>query len=294
MKNISVINFNYPIVSNLAFFNGQFIPLEKASLHVSDLSIQRGYGIFDFFRTIEHVPLFLDNYLDRFYRSAESLHLPVPLNREKLTEVIAELIDRNKIAESGIRLSLTGGYSADSYELATPNFIITQQELKPMPARWGTEGMKLMTHEFLREFPSVKSINYLTAVWLHEKRKRAAADDVLYYKNNEVSELPRSNFFIITHDDVLVTPAKNVLPGITRMKLIEMASSQYTIEERTLTLDEVYTAKEAFMTSTTKQLVPIVQIDNKMIGDGKPGLVTNTLNTRFGVLCRQACREHAQ
>jgi branched-chain amino acid aminotransferase len=276
-----------------AFFNGQFIDEDKAALHVSDLSIQRGYGIFDFFRTIEHVPLFLDDYLDRFYRSAEALRLPVDLNRDKLTSVIQELIDQNKIPESGIRLTLTGGYSPDSYELAIPNFLITQVVLKPMPARWTENGMKLITHEYLRDLPFVKSINYLTAVWLQEKVRHAKADDILYHKNNEVSELPRSNFFIVTKDDVIVTPGNNILHGITRMKLLEMASALYKIEERTLTLHEVLDAKEAFMTSTTKQLVPIVQIDNNTIGNGRPGAITTALNTRFRVLCDEFCRKLA-
>ena len=280
--------------NRIAFFNGQFIDEQKATLHVSDLSIQRGYGVFDFFRTIEHVPLFLDDYLDRFYGSAETLRLPVPLDRNKLTTVIYDLIDQNKIAESGIRLSLTGGYSPDSYELSIPNFIITQSPLKPPPARWLEQGMKLITHEYLRDLPSVKSINYLTAVWLQEKVKQKGADDVLYHLNSEVSEMPRSNFFIITEDDVIATPAKNILRGITRKHLIEMASSSHTIEERAVTLRDVLSAKEAFMTSTTKQLVPIVQVDNNVIGNGRPGVITTELNTRFRVYCRSFLQKTAQ
>ena len=277
--------------NRIAFFNGQFIDEAKATLHVSDLSIQRGYGIFDYFRTIEHIPLFLDDYLDRFYRSAEGMRLPVELDRNKLISVIQELIDQNKIPESGIRLTLTGGYSPNSYEMALPNFIITQTPLIPPPARLAENGMKLMTHEYLRDLPSIKSINYLTAIWLQEKVQHAGADDLLYYRNNEVSELPRSNFFIITKDDVIVTPANNILHGITRMKLLELASPHYKIEERTLNLDEVFTAKEAFMTSTTKQLVPITRIDNNVIGNGRPGSITTTLNTRFRVLCEEFCHK---
>ena len=143
--------------NRIAFFNGQFLDESKAMLHVSDLSIQRGYGIFDFFRTIEHVPLFLDDYLDRFYRSAEGLRLAVELDRNKLTAVIQELIDQNKIPGSGIRLTLTGGYSPDSYRMALPNFIITQTPLTPPPARWTENGMKLITHEYLRDFPLIKN-----------------------------------------------------------------------------------------------------------------------------------------
>ena len=270
-----------------AFFNGEFIDEQKAALHVSDLAVQRGYGIFDFFRTVEHVPLFLDEHLDRFYRSAKGMRLPVQLDRNKLIMVIEELIDRNKIPESGVRLTLTGGYSPDSYEIAIPNFIITQTPMKPPLARWAETGMKVITHEYLREMPSIKSINYLTAVWLQEKIKAAGADDVLYYKNNEVSELPRSNFFIVTKDDVIVTPAKNILHGITRMKLLDFATPLYRVEERTVTLDDVRIAKEAFLSSTSKHITPIVQVDNNIIGDGRPGIVTRSMNTRFRVFCHE-------
>lgn len=271
-----------------SFLNGQFVDEDKACLHFTDLSIQRGYGVFDFFRTIDHVPLFLDDYLDRFYRSAAGLFLPIDLTAGQLKSIIHELIDHNKIAASGIRLMLTGGYSPDSYEIATPNFLITQQPLKPTPAGWIEHGIKVITHEHVRELPGIKSINYLMGAWLQQKVKSTGANDVLYYKNNEVSEFPRSNFFLVTHDDVIVTPSENVLPGITRMKVIELAATHGKMEKRAITLNELHEAKEAFLTSTTKHLIPVVRIDDIIIGDGKPGQLTRKLGTLF----QEYCTEH--
>ena len=104
------------------YFNNRFIENEEALLHVSDLSIQRGYAVFDFFRTVQAVPLFPDDHLHRFYQSAAAMHLQVDKTKTELSAVIHELIRRSSIAEAGIRIMLTGGFSADSYHpTTTPN-----------------------------------------------------------------------------------------------------------------------------------------------------------------------------
>ncbi len=110
-----------------AYLHGQITPLDQAFLHVSDLAIQRGYGVFDFFKVHAGQPLFLNHYLDRFYRSAQLMELEVPLARPALMEVIQELIRLNDLPLSGIKMILTGGYSANGYEPGEPNLLLTQQ-----------------------------------------------------------------------------------------------------------------------------------------------------------------------
>ncbi|MBD0280214.1 MAG: aminotransferase class IV, partial [Flavisolibacter sp.] len=117
--------------NRFAFINDAFIPEEKASLPIQDLSMQRGYGIFDFFRTVNHHPLFLDEHLERFYYSAEQMRLAVPYEKESLKEIIAILLHKNNNSASGIRMLLTGGCAPDGFTITTPNFIITQQLLLP-------------------------------------------------------------------------------------------------------------------------------------------------------------------
>lgn len=109
-----------------SFFNNEFLPIEKNLIHVSDLATQRGYGIFDFFKVVNGKPLFIEDYLTRFYKSAEVMSLTVSLSREELKKIIAELIQKNDVADAGIKMILTGGYSPDGYEIAKPNLIITQ------------------------------------------------------------------------------------------------------------------------------------------------------------------------
>jgi branched-subunit amino acid aminotransferase/4-amino-4-deoxychorismate lyase len=260
-----------------AFINHQIMPLKEAFLHVSDLSIQRGFGVFDFFRLHQGQPLFLPEYLDRFYLSAGMLGLEVPLQREALTETITTLIRKNNLPVSGIKMILTGGYSADGYAPAAPNLIITQQPVAlPDPAKI-EKGIKIITHGYVRELPLCKTINYTMGLRLIPALREAGADDVLYCHEGLVTEFPRCNFFIVTTDNTVMTPAADVLLGVTRKKVLELARQQYRVVEGPVTLADIGQAREAFLTSTTKRILPVVGVNGTPVGDGRPGEVTLAL-----------------
>src|SRR5215213_2999036 len=128
--------------SRISFFNGSFIEEEKVFIHVSDLAIQRGYGVFDFFKVVDDVPLFMNEHFDRFFSSAAGLGLEPGLNKIEIANIAQGLINRNKIPYSGIKILLTGGYSQDGYNPATPNLIIIQQQMSPRPANVFEKGFK--------------------------------------------------------------------------------------------------------------------------------------------------------
>lgn len=272
------------MTTRIAYINGQFIEEEKAFLHISDLAILRGYGIFDFFRTVNHVPLFIEDHLDRFFHSASGMRLKPGTTREELKLIIHHLIKTNNIPVSGIHILLTGGYSSDNLEILAPNLNITQQPLSAPSSELFEKGIKVITHEYVRELPDVKTTHYIMGIWLQQKIKQHTAADVLYHQNDIVSEFPRSNFFIVTEDDVVMTPEKNILGGITRMKVLELARKNFATEERTVSIENIRNAKEAFMTSTTKRILPIVQADDMIIGNGRPGPVTQMLDAAFAEL----------
>lgn len=257
-----------------AYIHGNVQPLESAFLHVSDLSIQRGYGIFDYCKIQLGQPVFLDDYLERFYASARLMELAVPLAPEALKEAIGQLIQANSLTLSGIKMILTGGYSANGYDPGEPNLIILQQPLTLPSQDMVRQGIRIITYDYVREIPRAKTINYSTGIRLIKQINEAGASDVLYRKDGVVTEFPRCNFFIVTQDDVVVTPAEDVLLGITRKNVLKLARQKYRAEERAVTLDDIAQAKEAFLTSTTKRILPIVQVDDRMIGNGKPGAVT--------------------
>ncbi|HXB06114.1 MAG TPA: aminotransferase class IV, partial [Puia sp.] len=228
-----------------SFVNDSLVPATQASLGVTDLSIQRGFGIFDFFKTLDHAPVYLDDHLDRFFSSASRLGLNPGKSRDELKYMIGRLLNRNGIANSGVKLTLTGGYSADGYSLARPNLVITQQPLTMPISAEPAKGIRLMTYPHMRQLPEIKTIDYLMAIWLQPKLREKGADDVLYHWDRVITECPRSNFFLVTAEGTLVTPGREVLRGITRMKVLAAAKERLTTEERDVSIDELRGAKEA-------------------------------------------------
>lgn len=176
---------------------------------------------------------------------------------------------------------LTGGYSADSFEPALPNFIILQQPLQLPTKEKFHKGISIILHEYMRDLPEIKSTNYLMAIWLRDKVKQQKADEVLYVKDNVALEFPRANVFAVTKAGTVVTPEENVLNGITRMMVLQLAEKKYTVEKRPLTVEELYNAAEVFLTSTTRRILPVLKINDQIISEGKPGAITLNLYNSF-------------
>jgi D-alanine transaminase/branched-chain amino acid aminotransferase len=260
-----------------AIINGNFVAADEARITISDLSIQRGYGIFDFFKVLNGRPIFLDDHLERFYRSASLLRLPVQQTREELKALLRELLRRNNQPNCGVRITLTGGHSDDGYSIGQPNLLVTQRPL-PNNKALSERGIRLMTHEHQRQIPEAKSIDYLMPIWLQPILREKNADDVLYHRGRLLSECPRSNIFVVTPKDEVLTPARNVLKGVIREKILQLAQSNIRASERDVTLDDLRAAKEVFMTSTTKNILPVVSIDGAPVGSGKPGSVGSQLS----------------
>jgi branched-chain amino acid aminotransferase len=248
------------------FLNDRFIEEEKAVLHFRDLSFQRGYGVFDFFRLVENKPLFLEHHIDRFYFSSEGMHLPFTLERQEFTDRLSELILQNNLPNSGVRISLTGGFSEDGYTIGKPNLVLSQHQFSPPSEEQRRQGISLITYEYQRQLPYYKTIDYLMAIWLQPLRTEKKADDILYHQNGLITESPRSNFFLVTKENKIITPAENVLSGITRKKIIVLAKKDFEVEERDIELGEIKEAKEAFLTSTTKQVLPVRRINDTVFG----------------------------
>lgn len=257
-----------------AYIHQEIVPLREAFLHISDISIQRGYGIFDYIKIQGKQPLFLDDYLDRFYQSATLMELPLEVPRETIKTAIADLARINDLEQSGLKMILTGGYSENGYDPGPPNLIMTQQPLTLPDQEKVNKGIKVITYAYAREMASAKTINYTTGIRLIKQIKAKAAEDVLYHQKGEVLEFPRCNFFLVKKDGTIVTPDQGVLQGITRKNVLQLAGKKYKTEVRAVQLSEIAAAKEAFLTSTTKRILPVVQVDDHTIGDGKPGIIT--------------------
>mgnify|MGYP006283927987 CR=1 FL=1 len=261
--------------------NGHMVPASSATLAVNDLAILRGYGIFDYFLFQHFQPLYIDEYLQRFFRSAELMHLAIPMSQTELHRAILQLIAANQAERGGIRLVLTGGYAPDGYTPVAPNLIIMQHPWPTHPEYCYTDGVKLLTAPFSREIPEVKTINYMMGIRMLPKLKEAGAKEVLYHTGDSITESTRSNFFLLKNDGTLVTQSEDILLGITRRQVLDLAAPLTKVEVRDLKLDELCDAREAFLTGSTKKIMPVVQINALQIGEGRPGEFTRHLMQAF-------------
>jgi len=246
------------------FAQNQISLLESAGVPVGDLLVQRGYGIFDYLRVSNNKPLFIEAHLDRLFNSAKIMRLTIAQTKEELKKIVADLIEKNNIPFSGIRLIIAGGDAPDGYTITKPHLVIIQQPLEAPPAQMATKGIHLVSHFYQRQLAEVKTTDYLMAVYLQPWMKGLGGDEILYYNNDSVSECPRSNIFMISQDNTIVTPSRNMLKGITRKNIIAVAEAhQLKLEQRNISLAEMKQAKEVFITSSTKRITPVAGLDEQ-------------------------------
>lgn len=252
-------------------FNGEIKDTSEPIFRINDLAILRGYGIFDFMPIKSALPLFYDDYWARFSNSARITGLKLQFNQEEFRQQIMTLIEKNEITDGYCRVILTGGYSSNGFSPdGTPNCVVTTMGEFEYDAS-DYAGTKLLTLLFTRENPLVKSLNYSTVLMQQTNLKKAGASDVLYINEKSiVSESSRANFFILNSDGVLMTPESNILPGITRKNVLAVADEIGIPAKVTdFDLEEVRNAQSAFMTSTTKNIMPVTKVDDFEINGGK-------------------------
>ncbi|WP_234736250.1 aminotransferase class IV [Tellurirhabdus bombi] len=262
------------------YFNGTILPVEQMAVGVTDLSLLRGYGLFDYFRTYNGRPFQWDWYWERFTNSAAKLHMSLPIEKDEAYQVVMELLEKSGGIDMSFRFILTGGYSLDSITVSQPNLLFMAEELPPHNPNQYETGIKVILDEYVREMAEVKTTDYKRVILLAQAIRAARAVDILYHKDGEISELSRSNFFILKGNR-LITPNRNILHGITRRTVLHLAEADFEVEERPVLLSELYDADEAFTTSTTKKVLPITQIGDFTIADGKPGERTKYLLEQF-------------
>ena len=261
------------------YLNGKIMPLEKATVNVNDIGLLRGYGVFDFARTVKGKPFMFNHHIERFKNSAQMLDLKIPLTDKDLQAVVEKLIKKNGFKESTIRMVLTGGQTLGNgleYNKNKPTFFIIVAPFVPLPETHYTEGVSVMTVEHQRSLPAAKTNNYIVAVQNQNIRKRLGAFEILYFDKDKFLEMTTSNFFIVKKG-VIVCPKDNILLGTTRNAVLKLAGAKFSVEEREITVQDLRKADEAFLTATNKGIVPIVKIDDRAVGNGKVGPVTQAL-----------------
>src|SRR3989440_9351633 len=266
----------------LWYINGRWLPPHEGTISINDVAVLRGYSAFESLRTYNRRPFHLDGHLTRLYRSAELIELEIPWSREHITAIVQEIIARNVYKHATIRLLVTGGETEDSIlPVGKPTLAVLISPLGERDMERFAQGYKLITTSLQRIAPEAKTTSYLAAIRaLKEAKRRHAADALFINEQGHVLEATRSNFFIF-RGDTLITPYSGVLIGITRNVVLALAQDRFSIEERPILLGELAYAEEAFITSSSKEIVPVVQIDDLVIGDGRPGKRTYELEQRF-------------
>src|SRR3989344_6117313 len=268
---------------SFCYFNGKIVSADKALVHLDGLGVLRGYGVFDVMKTVNGKIFLFDEHFKRLSDSAYYLGVKLPVKKNEIEAIIKKLISKNKIKQASIRIVLTGGRSADAmhFDSKTPTFYILVSEFRPLGYDLFKNGIRLAIVNRGRDMAEIKTTNYIAAVKnINECQKKENFFEILYVSNGLVLEASTSNFFAFVGDK-LIAPKDNILKGITRNLVIKLAKKKFEVEERELKMNELNLAEEAFIVATNKDIVPVVQIDDKKISDGKPGKNTKRLMEIF-------------
>ena len=264
------------------YVNGRWVHPDEASISINDITVSRGYGAFESLRTYHRKPFHLEEHLNRLYRSASLIDLDIPYSRSEVEKIIGEAIEHNVYDHATIRIFVTGGESEDGIlPSGKPALAVLVTPLGERDMERFAQGQKVITSSLQRVSPEAKTTNYVAAVRsLKEAARRGAADALFVNEQGQVLEGTRSNFFVF-RGDTLVTPREGVLAGVTRNVVLELARGRFALEERPILLEELSQIGEAFITSSSREITPVIQIDEMVIRIGKPGPRTYELEQRF-------------
>lgn len=273
------------------FVNGKVVDGKKASLSVFDRGLLYGDGLFETMRSYGGVVFALDAHFCRLYDSGRLIGLNIEKNKKYLKAAIYKLLKINKLKNAYIRLAVTRGtgrVGLDATIALGQSLIIIVKDFTPYPAKLYKRGVSLYTSSVRRNEKSVlsrvKSLNYLNNIQARmEAQKRGATDALLLNTEKKVAESAVSNIFMIKGKKLITPPVESgALPGITRDMVLSLANylKLYPVEAN-MDLRELKNAEEAFLTNTLMEIMPVVKIDKKTIGSGKPGPTTKSLHKLY-------------
>ncbi|MCM2531378.1 D-amino-acid transaminase [Neobacillus pocheonensis] len=278
-----------------AIFNGEIIERSEAKVDVEDRGYQFGDGVYEVIRVYNGKMFTLKEHLDRFVRSSDSIGITLPYTSEHLTEMLGELIIKNKLHVGIIYMQITRGIAPRNHAFPTgnvvPNLVAYTKELT-RPLESLKTGVKTILTEDIRWLRcDIKSLNLLGNILAKQKASEAGCFEAIQHRGNEVTEGSSSNIYIVKNG-VLITHESNhfILKGISKDVILQ-ACSQNGIphEERTFSLEELEQADEVFLSSTTTEVMPIVEMDGNQVSGGAIGPITKKLQELFNQEIEKQC-----
>ncbi len=268
--------------------NGEITLPEKAVIPALDRGFLYGDSVYEATRTFQRKVFRLDEHLNRLHESAKLLHLPLYLTDQEITKFINDLVTKHPAENVTLRIQISRGTNTvlglDSKNvLKKNNIVIFASTLTPNPDSWLSQGIKLCTFDlsFMKTGAQSKAGTYVENILAYEKARNLNVDDaILVDPESRVLEGTTSNFWLIDDKNEILTPPLEVgiLNGLTRQTLIKIFKAKgYIVREKVIKKQELTKASEVFITSTSRFLVPVVEIDAKKIGSGAPGKLTMEL-----------------
>lgn len=280
------------------YISGKYYDKEHAKISVYDHGLLYGDGVFEGMRSYHGKVFRLQEHLDRLWDSARSIWLNIPISQEQMAAAVNDTLAKNGIRDGYIRLIVTRGSGTlglDPNKCPVPEVIIITDHIQLYPKEFYENGLKIVTAATVRNHtaalsPRIKSLNYLNNILAKIEGLRAGCVEALMLNTQgEVAECTGDNIFLVK-GGVLFTPPidAGILEGITRNAVIELAEKAgITVKQIPLSRHDVYIADEVFLTGSAAEVIPVVEIDSRTIGDGKPGPLTKQLTGKFHQLTRE-------
>ncbi len=280
------------------WINGRLFGEEQATVSVLDHGLLYGDGVFEGIRVYGGRVFLLREHIRRLYESAKAIRLQIPYPADELTDAVRETVRVNGLSDGYVRLVVTrgaGSLGLDIRKTSDPQVIIIAATITLYPAEYYEKGLQLVTASTVRNLssalsPRIKSLNYLNNILAKIEATDAGCVEALMLNHKgEVAECTGDNIFVV-RDGAIKTPPPEagILEGITRNAVIRLArEAGYPVLETPLTRHDIYIADECFLTGTAAEVVPVISLDGRTIGDGRPGPVTRDLLQRFQELTRR-------
>jgi len=279
-------------MSNTVYINGTLTPADQATVSVFDHGLLYGDGVFEGIRVYGGTAFLLDEHVSRLFESARAIRLDVPLSLDGLKAAVNDTVAANEIDDGYVRLVVTRGAGTlglDIRRTSDPQVIIIADTISLYPPEIYENGMPLVTASTIRNHPGalnprIKSLNYLNNILAKIEGTDAGCVEALMLNHHgEVAECTGDNVFIVKRGVIRTPPTgAGILEGITRNLVIGLArDAGHEVLETSLVRHDIYTADECFLTGTAAEVIPVVTLDGRSIGDGTPGTVTRELSERF-------------
>lgn len=270
------------------YLNGEFVAEEDAKVSVFDHGLLYGDGIFEGIRAYHGRVFKLEEHIDRLFGGARAIMLQPPVTKQEMQEVVLETLRVNNLKDAYVRLVITrgkGDLGLDPAKCPKPSLICIAAGIQLYPEELYQKGLEVVTVPTRRNNPEtvnpqMKSLNYLNNIMAKLEAKLAGVQEALMINNEGyVAEATGDNVFIVLKGKLVTPPTfLGILEGVTRNSVMELARKRnIPVEERVFTRYDVFTADEVFLTGTAAEIIPVTKVDGRVIGDGKPGQMTQTL-----------------